>query len=41
MRNGELNIVPSNAGLVADMRRMIHRTRKVVARTVDVGMTQR
>jgi len=39
MSQEELRIIQSNAGLTADVRRMIEQTREGVARTVNVGMT--
>ena len=39
MSQEALRIIQSNAGLTADVRRMIEQTREGVARTVNVGMT--
>jgi predicted nuclease of restriction endonuclease-like (RecB) superfamily len=39
MKNDELTIIQSDAGLVADVRTMIEQTREGVARTVNTGLT--
>lgn len=39
MKQEDLKIIQSNAGLVADVRSMIEQTREVVAHTVNAGMT--
>lgn len=37
--NNELEIIQSDAGIIADVRSMIEQTREGVARTVNAGMT--
>ena len=39
MKDDDLSIIQSDAGLVADVRSMIEQTREGVARTVNAGMT--
>lgn len=39
MSQEDLDIIQSDAGLVADVRTMIEQTREAVARTVNAGMT--
>ena len=39
MKDEELTIIQSPAGLVADVRSMIEQTREGIARTVNAGMT--
>jgi predicted nuclease of restriction endonuclease-like (RecB) superfamily len=39
MKQEDLKIIESNAGIVADVRSMIEQTRELVARTVNAGMT--